>query len=92
MRKAAKKNVDDRTTCSVSRKAPVAFFLSTKLSHFTGLTVDYERRLGEMTKFGLTALEAFTVDNALYCPEENLLSCRFKRMFDVIDESYPVSR
>ncbi|EAA08328.3 AGAP003161-PA [Anopheles gambiae str. PEST] len=56
------------------------------------LQFDYERRLGEMTKFGLTALEAFTVDNALYCPEENLLSCRFKRMFDVIDESYPVSR
>ncbi|XP_049282102.1 uncharacterized protein LOC125763254 [Anopheles funestus] len=53
---------------------------------------DYEQRLGEMTKFALTALEAFTVDNALYCPEENLLSCRFKRMFDVIDESYPVSR
>uniref|UniRef100_A0A182JNS6 Uncharacterized protein n=1 Tax=Anopheles christyi TaxID=43041 RepID=A0A182JNS6_9DIPT len=56
------------------------------------LQFDYERRLGEVTKFGLTALEAFTVDNALYCPEENLLSCRFKRMFDVIDESYPVSR
>ncbi|XP_052890444.1 uncharacterized protein LOC128298712 [Anopheles moucheti] len=53
---------------------------------------DYEQRLGEMTKFALTALEAFTVDNALYCPEENLLSCRFKRMFDVIDESYPVTR
>ncbi|XP_035895514.1 uncharacterized protein LOC118504740 [Anopheles stephensi] len=56
------------------------------------LQYDYEQRLGEMTKFALTALEAFTVDNALYCPEENLLSCRFKRMFDVIDESYPVSR
>uniref|UniRef100_A0A182PAI0 Uncharacterized protein n=1 Tax=Anopheles epiroticus TaxID=199890 RepID=A0A182PAI0_9DIPT len=56
------------------------------------LQFDYERRLSEVTKFGLTALEAFTVDNALYCPEENLLSCRFKRMFDVIDESYPVSR
>uniref|UniRef100_A0A182QEV0 Uncharacterized protein n=1 Tax=Anopheles farauti TaxID=69004 RepID=A0A182QEV0_9DIPT len=56
------------------------------------LHYDYEQRLGEMTRFALTAMEAFTVDNALYCPEENLLSCRFKRMFDVIDESYPVSR
>ncbi|XP_049530145.1 uncharacterized protein LOC125948278 [Anopheles darlingi] len=56
------------------------------------LKFDYERRLGDVTKFALTALEAFTVDNALYCPEENIISCRFKRMFDVIDESYPVSR
>uniref|UniRef100_A0A182JB04 Uncharacterized protein n=1 Tax=Anopheles atroparvus TaxID=41427 RepID=A0A182JB04_ANOAO len=56
------------------------------------LQFDYQRRLGDVTKFALTALEAFTVDNALYCPEENLLSCRFKRMFDVIDESYPVSK
>ncbi|XP_053673160.1 uncharacterized protein LOC128723439 [Anopheles nili] len=53
---------------------------------------DYQRRVSNMTQFALTALEAFTVDNALYCPEENLLSCRFKRMFDVIDESYPASR
>ncbi|XP_058119930.1 uncharacterized protein LOC131284865 [Anopheles ziemanni] len=56
------------------------------------LQFDYQRRLGEVTEFALTALEAFTVDNALYCPEENLLSCRFKRMFDVVDESYPVSK
>uniref|UniRef100_A0A182NFR5 Uncharacterized protein n=1 Tax=Anopheles dirus TaxID=7168 RepID=A0A182NFR5_9DIPT len=56
------------------------------------LQYDYRQRIGEMTRFALTAMEAFTVDNALYCPEENLLSCRFKRMFDVIDESYPVAR
>uniref|UniRef100_A0A8D8GDJ5 (northern house mosquito) hypothetical protein n=1 Tax=Culex pipiens TaxID=7175 RepID=A0A8D8GDJ5_CULPI len=54
------------------------------------LKYDYDHRLKEVTRFALKAMEAFTIDNEIYCPEENLLSCRAKRMFDVIDEEYPL--
>ncbi|XP_065080951.1 uncharacterized protein LOC135703608 [Ochlerotatus camptorhynchus] len=55
------------------------------------LQYDYKSRLNQVTMFALKAMEAFTVDNELYCPEENFLGCRAKRMFDVIDEEYPLS-
>lgn len=51
---------------------------------------DYDTRLNHVTTFALKAMEAFTIDNELYCPEENFLGCRAKRMFDVIDEEYPL--
>ncbi|XP_058467945.1 uncharacterized protein LOC131440566 isoform X2 [Malaya genurostris] len=54
------------------------------------LRYDYDSRLNEVTRFALKAMEAFTIDNELYCPVENLLSCRAKRMFDYIDEEYPL--
>ncbi|XP_062539682.1 uncharacterized protein LOC134207787 [Armigeres subalbatus] len=54
------------------------------------LEYDYDTRLNQVTTFALKALEAFTVDNELYCPQENFLGCRAKRMFDVIDEEYPL--
>ncbi|XP_055523689.1 uncharacterized protein LOC129717649 [Wyeomyia smithii] len=53
---------------------------------------DYDTQLNEVTRFALKALEAFTIDNELYCPEDNLLSCRAKRMFDFIDEEYPLKK
>ncbi|XP_053698843.1 uncharacterized protein LOC128745792 [Sabethes cyaneus] len=53
---------------------------------------NYDIQLNEVTRFALKALEAFTIDNELYCPEDNLLSCRAKRMFDFIDEEYPLRR
>ncbi|XP_055617562.1 uncharacterized protein LOC129762953 isoform X2 [Toxorhynchites rutilus septentrionalis] len=53
---------------------------------------DYNRRLTDVTNFALKAMEAFTIDNEIYCPEENLLSCRAKRMFDAIDEAYPLQQ
>ncbi|XP_058814033.1 uncharacterized protein LOC131677946 [Topomyia yanbarensis] len=56
------------------------------------LQYDYDTRLNEVTRFALKAMEAFTIDNELYCPEENLLSCRAKRMFDYIDEEYPLKQ
>ncbi|XP_055586119.1 uncharacterized protein LOC129738839 [Uranotaenia lowii] len=56
------------------------------------LSYNYDSRLNEVTRFALKALESFTIDNELYCPEENLLSCRAKRMFDVIDEEYPLKK
>ncbi|EAT43902.1 AAEL004703-PA [Aedes aegypti] len=54
------------------------------------LQYDYDTRLNHVTTFALKAMEAFTIDNELYCPEENFLGCRAKRMFDVIDEEYPL--
>ncbi|XP_058055567.1 uncharacterized protein LOC131206978 [Anopheles bellator] len=54
---------------------------------------DYERRLDDMTQFARTALDAFSVDGGLEgCVDDNFLMCRLKRMFNVIDEAYPVSR
>ncbi|XP_052869774.1 uncharacterized protein LOC128275343 [Anopheles cruzii] len=54
---------------------------------------DYERRLDDMTQFARTALDAFSVDGGLEgCADDNFLMCRLKRMFNVIDEAYPVSR
>lgn len=51
-----------------------------------------QRRVNEVTKFAMTAIESFTDKHLEKCGNLTDIPCRFQSMVDVIDDRYPYER